>query len=56
MRIRKGKSDFALWFDEVLGLPDLADKVEKIDAYMYSLEGLRAKILSLCDGVLKGNK
>ena len=52
LRVRKGKSDFALWFDEVLGLKDLAEKIEMMDAYMYSLEGLRAKILTLCDAVL----
>ena len=52
MRIRRGRSDFATWFEEVLGLSELAEKIEKIDAYMYSLEGLRIKILSLCDDVL----
>ncbi|MEW5894757.1 MAG: DUF5752 family protein [Candidatus Omnitrophota bacterium] len=48
-RVKKGRSDFAIWFEEVLGRKDLADQVEQIDAYMFSLEGLRSKILSLCD-------
>ena len=48
LRVKKGKSDFAIWFDEVLGLHGLAGKIEKIDCYMYSLEGLREKIISLC--------
>jgi len=49
LRERRGKSDFTIWFEEVLGLSQLAQDIEKIDAYMYSLEGLRVKILSLCD-------
>jgi len=53
MRVRRGKSDFALWLDEVLGLKELARQIENIDAYMYSLEGLRKKILSLCDRQLE---
>jgi hypothetical protein len=52
LRVKKGRSDFAIWFEEVLGLNDLADRVEQVDAYMYSLEGLRAKILWLCDQYL----
>lgn len=53
LRVRRGRSDFAIWIEEVLGLKSLADKIEQIDSYMYSLEGLRAKILSLCDSELK---
>jgi len=53
MRVRKGRSDFALWLEEVLGLKDLAQRIESIDAYLYSLEGLRAKILYLCDQELQ---
>jgi hypothetical protein len=52
LRVKRGRSDFAIWIEDVLGLKDLADKIEKIDAYMYSLEGLRGKILSLCDQAL----
>ncbi len=54
LRVRKGRSDFAIWFEDVLGLKELAEKVEKIDAYMYSLEGLREKFLALCDEALVG--
>jgi len=53
MRVRRGRSDFALWLEEVLGLKDLASRIEHIDAYMYSLEGLRETILSLCDQELQ---
>lgn len=49
LRIRKGKSDFALWLKEALGRQDLASKIELLDSYMYSLEGLRNKLVELCD-------
>ncbi len=52
LRVKRGKSDFAIWFEDVLGLKGLADEVEGLDAYMYTLEGLRTKILSLCDKYL----
>jgi len=56
MRVRKGQSDFALWLEEVKGLSWLADQIENVDAYMYSLEGLRAKLLELCDAELARGK
>lgn len=49
LRIRKGKSDFALWLKEALGRQELASKIELLDSYMYSLEGLRNKLVELCD-------
>jgi len=48
LREKKGKSDFALWFEDVLGRKELADKIERMDSYMFSLEGLRDKIADLC--------
>lgn len=48
LRDKKGRSDFSHWFDEVLGLKELAQAIERIDSYMYSLEGLRNQLLSLC--------
>ncbi len=53
LRLRKGKSDFSIWLDEVLGLDGLARKIEMIDCYMYSLEGLREKIIQLCEEELR---
>jgi len=49
LRIRKGRSDFAIWLEEALGKQELARKIELIDSYMYSLEGLRNKIVELCE-------
>ena len=49
VRVKKGRSDFAIWLEEVLGMKELAENIERIDSYMYSLEGLREKIIFLCD-------
>lgn len=48
IRVRRGRNDFSSWFDECLGLKDLAAEIEKIDFYMYSLEDLRSEIGRLC--------
>ena len=48
LRDRRGRSDLAIWIEEALNLKNLADKIEMIDSYMYSLEGLRNKLLNLC--------
>jgi hypothetical protein len=52
-RIKRDKSDFAVWLNDVLGLKDLAEKFELVDSYMYTLEGLREKYLQLCGRELK---
>ena len=49
LRVRRGRSDFAIWLEEALGRKELAGKFEMIDSYMYSLEGLRNKLLELCE-------
>jgi hypothetical protein len=36
-----------------LGLPDLADRIDRIDTFMTSLERVRARVLSLVDEVLE---
>jgi hypothetical protein len=53
LRDRRGRSDFSIWLNEVLGLGKLADEFEKIDSYMYSLEGLRNKLIDLCTKEVK---
>ena len=47
---RRGRRqpDFATWFEEGLGRPDLAQKVLEINPYMSSLEGIREKVLEIC--------
>ena len=48
IRVRRGRNDFSSWFEECLGLRELAAKIEKIDFYMHSLEDLRSEIVRLC--------
>jgi len=47
LREKKGRSDFAIWLEEVLGEKELAKQIEDIDSYMFSLEGIREKIIGL---------
>ncbi|MFH1622214.1 MAG: DUF5752 family protein [Candidatus Omnitrophota bacterium] len=56
MRDRLGRSDFALWLDQNLGYKNLANKIEALDSYLYSLEGLRIRLLELCHEELKNEK
>ena len=47
-RDRLKRSDFAIWLDIGIDRADVAVKIEQIDSYMYSLEGVRCKILEIC--------
>jgi hypothetical protein len=49
----QGRSDFSIWLDEILHTTELSKKLEMIDCYMYSLEGLRNKLIDLCKQELK---
>lgn len=51
-RLGRPSGDFADWLRSSLGWADLAEKVERIDVYLSSLERVRARILSLLDGAL----
>jgi hypothetical protein len=52
-RLGRRSGDFAEWIRTSLGMPDLADRIERIDAYMTSLERVRARILALVDATLE---
>lgn len=56
-RARRGRpaGDFAEWLRTSLGLDTLAQRIERIDSYMTSLERVRARVLSLVDEVLEGS-
>lgn len=43
-------NDFSRWIEEGLRMPDLADRIRRIDLNMYTIEGLRSRILELIDG------
>ena len=52
-RLGRRPGDFAEWIRSSLGIPELADRIGRIDTYMTSLERVRARILSLVDEVLE---
>jgi hypothetical protein len=52
LRLGKPKGDFALWVEEQLGLPELGERISRIDTYRISLESVRSRILDLCDQFL----
>jgi hypothetical protein len=49
-----GVNDFSHWLGASLGEKDLAKKVEKLDPYTYTMEGLRKKIAHLVEKRLQG--
>lgn len=42
-------NDFSRWIGEGLRMPDLAERIRRIDLNMYTIEGLRSRILELID-------
>jgi hypothetical protein len=52
-RLGRRAGDFAEWIRTSLGLPELADRIERLDTYMTSLERVRARVLSLVDAELE---
>jgi hypothetical protein len=55
-RLGRRSGDFAEWTRIALGLPDLAERIERIDAYMTSLERVRARVLALIDAAMEGGE
>lgn len=53
-RLGRRSGDFAEWIRSALALPALADRIERLDAYMTSLERVRARVLALVDEALEG--
>jgi len=52
-RLGRPSGDFAEWMRNSLGLQALADRIQRIDTFMTSLERVRARVLSLVDQVLE---
>ena len=55
-RLGRRSGDFAEWIRTSLGQPELADRIQRIDTYMTSLERVRARVLGLVDAVLAGEE
>ena len=53
-RLGRRSGDFAEWLRTSLDMPQLAERIERIDAYMTSLERVRARVLSLVDAAIEG--
>ena len=53
-RLGRRSGDFAEWLRNSLGMTTLAERIERIDAYMTSLERVRARVLALVDTALEG--
>lgn len=54
IRLGRRRGDFATWLADELGETELSDKIAAINPYFLSMEGVRAKILALCDEALAG--
>ena len=52
-RLGRRSGDFAEWVRHSLGRPELGEQIERIDAYMTSLERVRARLLALVDRALE---
>jgi hypothetical protein len=53
LRLQKGTNDFSIWISESLGEKELADRIAKIDPYVYTLENLRNRIISQVENFIK---
>ena len=42
-------NDFSVWFEGTLGMPELAEKIKNIDMHVYTLEGLRSRMMEIID-------
>lgn len=47
--------DFSHWIEESLDILELARRIREIDISVYTLEGLRSRILQLIDEYMEGN-
>ena len=52
-RLGRRSGDFAEWTRSSLGLASLAERIERVDTYMTSLERVRARVLALVDAELE---
>ncbi|MBI1734134.1 MAG: hypothetical protein HYR51_03070 [Candidatus Rokubacteria bacterium] len=55
-RLGRRAGDFADWIRSALELPELAERIERLDTYMTSLERVRARVLALVDATLEGGR
>jgi Family of unknown function (DUF5752) len=49
LRVHLRRSDFSIWLDEKMKMPQLARRVDAIDIYTNTLDSARSRILALVD-------
>ena len=49
LRLKLNSNDFSVWLDKELDLPQMADKVNRIDIYTSTLEDVRRSIVKLIE-------
>jgi hypothetical protein len=54
-RLRLGKvtNDFSVWMKDSLEEQELAEAIEKVDPYTYTLEGVRSQLIKLVEKRIK---
>src|SRR5205085_1348476 len=55
LRIKLNSNDFSMWLQEEMDMPRLADRVNRIDIYTSTLEGVRRSIIGLVDRAAAGS-
>lgn len=50
LRLKLNTNDFAVWMDQELDMPQAGDRLNRIDIYTSTLEGVRRNILKVVEG------
>ncbi|MFH1542503.1 MAG: DUF5752 family protein [bacterium] len=50
LRLNRPTNDFSVWIERELGEKAIADKINKLDPYFVTMDQLKEKIITLCQG------
>ena len=53
LRLQKGTNDFSIWIKDCLDEGELANKIARLDPYLYTLENLRSTIIQFIEKRIK---
>jgi hypothetical protein len=53
LRLKLQSNDFSIWLEKELGLSDLATRINRIDIYTSTLEGVRQQIIRILKGAMR---
>jgi hypothetical protein len=53
LRLGKGLNDFSIWMQDSLDETELAEEINRLDPYTYTLEGLRSALIQLIEKRIK---